>query len=468
MKQIYRQILFSTTKYVLLRNFFIAITGIVSIFIVRLLGPSEYGKYSLVWNLISTVGPILSLGWLNTLAKFVPERTDDKGKSLLFSQSLFTVLIASVLFFLVINFIYRFFPHFFPVEIKDTILIFCLFIILVAFFNIFEGFWRGLGKFNQFVIIDGLRSNLGNILGLFLLLVGYLSYKTLITVNFLTSVVFFILLFILVKNYITLHFATKLENQIIKFSLSLLLGQIIYMLSVNLDILLLRGLLKDSQQVGYYTAGVRIPKMIEAMVINQISAPMLYYFSSSEIKHLKEKILKFNCKMLGFVFGILGLIFFSFAQYIVLFLFSDKFESSVSIFKYYSLVLPLVSFLILISPYYISQNKPFVVIVFNFFIMVVIFNVLNLFLIPNYKSFALVINYLISFSLFSILICLDCNKRFKVNLIKDLMILFMFILLSVAVESFFKIPSFMMFIFLYFITKNISLEDVSKFFSILK
>ncbi|MCX7911010.1 MAG: oligosaccharide flippase family protein, partial [Endomicrobia bacterium] len=155
MQNIYREIFWGTTKYVVLRNIFMVITGVISIFIVRLLGPSEYGKYSLVWNLISTVGPILSLGWLNTLARFIPEKFTLKEKSQLLSQSLISVFIAGIVFFVVINLIYKFLPHLLPKEVKDIIFIFSCFTILVSFFNIFEGFWRGLGKFNEFVIIDG-------------------------------------------------------------------------------------------------------------------------------------------------------------------------------------------------------------------------------------------------------------------------------------------------------------------------
>ncbi len=85
---IYQKIFYSTGKYVILKNIFMFITGIFGILIVRLLGPSEYGKYALVWQLVGTIGPIISLGWLTTLSKFLPEKNEIEKKNL-FSQSFF-------------------------------------------------------------------------------------------------------------------------------------------------------------------------------------------------------------------------------------------------------------------------------------------------------------------------------------------------------------------------------------------
>ena len=143
MSNIYKKIFVSTTKYVMLKNFFMCITGILAIFFVRLLGPEEYGKYSLVWQLISTIGPIISLGWHSTLAKFIPERNDEE-KKVLFSQSFISVAVVSIIFFIVGFLIMQLFPKIIPLEIKNLRLVFLIFIVLVAFFNVFEGFYRGL------------------------------------------------------------------------------------------------------------------------------------------------------------------------------------------------------------------------------------------------------------------------------------------------------------------------------------
>lgn len=469
MNNIYRQIFFTTTKYVLLRNIFMVITGVASIFIIRLLGPCEYGKYSLIWNLISTIGPILSLGWLSTLAKFLPEKVDIKEKSILFSQSLFSVLGIGFIFFWFFNLVVKFYPQIIPLEIKEIFLIFSLFVIVVALFNIFEGFYCGLGKFNKWTTIDGLRSNFGNLISLILLIYGLISYKVVITMNFFVSIIFLFFLFLSVKNFIFLQpHLYKIEKQIIIFCLSLLLGQIVYMLSVNLDIILLRGILKDPRQVGYYSAGIRIPKIIETMFIGHLPVPLLYYFTSNETSHLKEKILIFSSKMLGFLFGMFSLVLFTFSDYIIPFLFSNKFAESSIVFKFFALSLSILAFLVLMPSFYLSQNKPHLPVMIYFLIMVVFCSLVNIFLIPRYKFFAPVISYLISLIIYAMTICIDCYKRYKLNLILNLVGLFVFLFFSVVLEIAFNVKflSFLIFILICFITRTVSIEDISRFKSV--
>ncbi|MFQ3675044.1 MAG: oligosaccharide flippase family protein, partial [Endomicrobiia bacterium] len=119
MNNIYSKIFFSTAKYVLLKNIFMVITGVIGIFIVRLLGPYEYGKWSLVWQLIGTIGPIVSFGFLPTLAKFIPEITEEKKKNDLFSKTLFMFTIIFIVFSLFYIIGWKIFPKIFPKEIRD-------------------------------------------------------------------------------------------------------------------------------------------------------------------------------------------------------------------------------------------------------------------------------------------------------------------------------------------------------------
>lgn len=463
MRSLYKEVISSIVKYIVLRNIFIVSTGLLNILIVRLLGPSEFGKYSIVWNLISTIGPILSLGWLNTLAKYVAEKNTVEEKSALLFQALVVVIFNSVLFILLFGISYGFFSNFFPTELREVILIFCLFVITVPFFNVLEGFWRGLGKFNEFVVIDGLRSNLGNIIGILLLLVFYPSYKFLIKANFLISLIFLIFLFLVTIKFTRWCF--KFELSIFKFSTVLFIGQLVYMLSTNIDILLLRGILKDPQQVGFFVAAVRIPKLIEAMVINQITAPILYYFSSSETAFFKDEIVKLGCRILGTLSGLLGLLFFDFAKFIIPLLFGKEFLESVLIFRYFSLSLPLIGFFILLNPFYVSNNKPLNPIIINFLSFVLMYNMINFFTIQKYKAFALVISYLISFAFYSIVIMADLNKHFKLKLYYEFFLIVFVLIFSVFLSVYLKILSSLVFVILVFFAKIISLEELKRFFN---
>jgi PST family polysaccharide transporter len=444
------------------------ITGIVVILVVRLLGPEEYGKYALVWQLVGTVGPILSLGWHPTLAKFLPEKTEQE-KKILFSQSLISVLVICLFFFIVGYFVIQFFPKIIPVEIKQIKIVFLLFIILVAFFNVFEGFYRGLGKFNQWTVIDGLRSNLGNVLAIVLLIIGYRYYQTVIFSNFIFAVLFVILLFNYLIKYLNVNIGIDnfgVEKPVRNFALTMFIGQIVYLLGTSIDSILLRALFKYPAQVGYYNAGIRIPKIIETMLIAPLSTPFLYYFSHPETSENRKKIIEFGTKMLGIICGLMSLFLFSFAKEIILFLFGQTYSESIMVLRIFSLTLFILGFFILLSPYFLSINKPLIPIVLGFFTFLLFF-AFDLLLIPQLKSTGPAVSMLVGL-IIQALSMLYILLRWGVKCLANFILLFFCIAVSVVVgfylSFYISLPAFVILIWL---TRLFTLNDIKTWRKIL-
>jgi hypothetical protein len=124
-----------------------------------------------------------------------------------------------VIFFVGMIIFVRLFPGLIPIEVRQIKLAFGIFVILVAFFNIFEGVYRGLGKFNEWTIIDGLRSNLSSVLAIILLVIGYRYYQTIIFSNFVFALIFVILIF----NYLIKYLNINLGNLISQLTFSIYL-----------------------------------------------------------------------------------------------------------------------------------------------------------------------------------------------------------------------------------------------------
>lgn len=465
MSDIYKKIFVSTTKYVILKNFFMCITGILAIFFVRLLGPEEYGKYSLVWQLISTIGPIISLGWLSTLAKFIPEENDEE-KKVLFSQSFISVAVVSIIFFIVGFLIIQLFPKIIPLEIKNLRLVFLIFIVLVAFFNVFEGFYRGLGKFNEWTIIDGLRSNLSYILAIIFLILGFRSFQTVIFSSFVFAVFFMILVIFWLKKYFNLNVKVfPIEKEVLKFAFVMLIGQISYLFISSVDLVLLRAILKDPVQVGIYNAGIRIPKMIETMFIGILSTPFLYYFTSRETKELKEKILEFGSRFLAIVFGFVSATLFSFSKEIILLLFGQKYAESISVLQMSCFTLFILAFLILFSTYFFSINKPQIVISLGI-LQFILISSFNLLLIPRFKSQAPAMSYIFTLFIYAMIV-LSIIKNFKFFISFILVVL-------VIVVSYFLSKNFLsysmpvIYLILIFLLRVIKFYEIQKFLKIIR
>jgi len=463
---IYSKIFYSTTKYLFLKNVFMFTAGILSIFIVRLLQPAEYGKWALVYQLVATIGPILSLGFLSTLAKFIPEYTDEKRKNELFSQALFVVTLAFLVFSLLYTAGTSLFPKILPQEIKIVKYPFLFFIGTLALVNLIEGFYHGLGKFNQWTTIDGGRSVLSAGLAILFILTLSKRFETVFYTYFFLIFLFLIVLFgSLRKNIYKVN--PKFEPRIVKFSLIILAGQIVFLLGTTIDSVLLRVLLKDPAQVGYYNAGIRIPKMLETMFLSPLSVPFLYYFSHPDTVQSREKILVFGSKMLGIICGLISLFLFSFAKEIVLLLFGNGYSESIPVLRFFSLVLFIIGFIILFSPYFTSLNKPLIVVLGGVISITSMF-ILNLLLIPCLKSTGPAVSAVLGL-IIQALVLLYILLKHKVMGFRNFIVLFFCV--TVAVVSGFCLNFYitlLIFILSVLATQLFTLNDIETWQKIVK
>jgi len=424
---------YSTAKYSTLKIFFALSSGIVSIFIVRLLGPNEYGKFALVINLAAAIGMVLTFGFIDTLSKFIVEY-DNNLRKRLFSQACELTIIMASIFSIILIVGIELFPGFFPIEIKEMKYIFILLTLFYALFNIIQGMYRGIGKFLQWSIIDGTQNFLGHILALLSFLVIFQSYQTMIkSISFVILICVLVMLFSLQK-YISL-INLKIESKIIRFTLTLFIGNIIFMFWFIIDPVLLRALLKDPSHVGIFMAGNRIPRLIETIILAPLQVPFLYYFSHPEIlQETKENIIEFGTKTLGIILGMGSLFLFSFADQITILLFSNAYIDAIPVLRIYSFVLFLNASHILFSPFFLSQNKPYIPILISLSCVLLI-TILNFFLIPVLKATGAAVSTSISLFIttsFSTIIMSKYNSKILINYI----ILVICIILSVLAGVF--------------------------------
>jgi len=448
----------STGKYMVIKNIFMVVTAALGILIVRYLGPYEYGKYSLVWQLIGTIGPILSLGWLTTLSRFIPEKNTTEEKANIFSQSLFSVmfvgLIAGTGFLLVSSL----FPNIIPIEIREIKIYFIIFIVITALFNISEGMYRGLGKFNRFSIIDGLRSNFGSILAIVLVIYGFRTFKTIVFSNFAFSAIFITAILIFLKDYIRKP-SIKVDPLIAKFSLTLFVGQILFLLMTSIDFVLLRALLKDPSQIGFYNAGIKIPNLIQTALITPLSIPFLYYFSHPDVLQTREKMLETGTRLLGVIFGCVALLIFSFSKEAILLLLGKNYIESIQVLRFSALSLFIIGYVTLFAPYFTSINKPGRLLLTQ---CVTFTSILlsNLLLIPVLKSVGPTIGGLIGLFIQTIILLLILPYNRKQCLYTFTLLSFT---LAVSVATGFFISYYLtvpVYLILVYTTKTLTINDI--------
>jgi O-antigen/teichoic acid export membrane protein len=459
-KHSYREIFFSTGKYIFLKNLFMIATAIFSIFIVRLLSPVEYGKWSLVYQLIATIGPIFNLGFLATLAKFIPQYSDIQQKNKLFSQALFTVLIifgvVSVIYFIG----FPLFVKFIPQEIKILKYPFLFFIGAVAFINLCEGYYRGLGKFNQWTIIDGLRSSISAGIAVFFILILARKFEVVFYTYFFIIILFLIFLFSFFKKNIY-WCNLKLDTEIIKFSLTMFVGQIMFLVMTNVNPVLLRALLKSPMEVGYYFAGIRISQMFESAVIGQLATPFLYYFTNPNTVYTRERIIEEGTKILGLIFGFFSLILFTFSDEIIVLLFSNVYKESISVMKIYSFWIFLFSLQSFAGPFFLSIDKPLISLIGGsvFFFLNFVFNFI---FIPYLKTSGAALSSILAM-VFLIIFYFYFYEKFQIKIIQKIKWLMFSVIIGVIIGLFInKYLSPVVFIVIILLTRQFSNDDVNR------
>jgi PST family polysaccharide transporter len=457
----YRKIFFSTTKYIVFKNVFLAATGVISIFIVRLLGPAEYGKYFLVIQIAATMGPILSLGWLPTLAKNLPEFSQDSQKKELFSNAAATIVIALIIFVSLFFFVGSAFYRFIPKEIWNMRYFFICLICLASLTNLTEGMFRGLGKFNNWALLEGTRGIISAALILYLIIFLRNDYSSAVRGNFIISSVFLLTIFSLLTRYLKIP-DFHIRKEILNFASVMFAGQVLFLFISNVDPVLLRWLLKDPAQVGYYSAGTRIQKLTEGLFFGHLAVPFLYYFTENRISVGRKKIIENATRILGVIFGFVSLFLFSFSEQIILILFGKAFGSSVLVMRIFALWIFFVSLQVFVSPFFLSINRPYLVIAGGFIFFVFNF-CFDLIFIPKFHAAGAALGAILAV-LVQTFYYVYLYKKHDVNLIKDTIYFVIGISISVAVGIFSAYPvSLPVFLIFVILTKQITLKDFDTF-----
>ena len=368
-------------SFLLLRNFFIPFTILGNILIIRLLPPSEYGKWFFIWNLIITVGPFLNLGFISSLAKFIPEVSDQNEKNKFFTSSLWIVTLLCALLFIPYMFLFTIDISWIPVEIREVKFSFFIFLYFISIIPVFEGWYRGLGQFNRWTVWDGCRGVSSIALSL---AVVYFFSKTFHSLYYsyfcMATLSLGLLILIHRKNFS--GFNLQLEKRVTQFTLAAFFAQLAFMLRMNVDPILIRTLVNNSAELAFFDVGTRIPRMIENLLLGSLSIPFIYHFSRLDTQIKKEEIVIFGTRMIACVIGLLSIGLFSFAKLIIPVLFSNNYTRSIPVLECFALVPFLTSFLTLPHSYLIAGNKPF----FSTFFMFIAFLltlILDLILIPH-------------------------------------------------------------------------------------
>jgi O-antigen/teichoic acid export membrane protein len=446
----------------------------LSIFIARLLGDIDFGKYSFAIAFPTIFILFLDLGYETLIVRDVAR---DKSLAYEYLNKLLTfrILLTPLIIFLIIATITI---AGYPESTKNVVYLFSIFLILEAISNVFIVTFRAFEKMEYEAIIRIGNSILRSSIALLVLFLGYgliaigIIYVVSGFIEVLSSLVVCRKKFVKIKWIIDFSFIKKS----IKIALPIGMLSIFGYIYVRIDTVML-SLMKGDAVVGWYNAaynlilGFRaIPQIVMFALLPLLSYS--YLSSKESLQNSYEKSFKYLL-ILGLPISI-GIFMLS-KDFILLF-YGEQYINSIDALRIltWDVVLKFLyicaGFILISSD---KQNKMAIIVIFSAFLNII----LNLFLIPSYSYIGSGIATLIT-EIFVLLSYLYLNARNSHHLhIKK----FLFQpIIACGIMSFFLyefpdlqillkiILAIIIYFVILFLTKGFSREDILLFKRIIK
>jgi O-antigen/teichoic acid export membrane protein len=374
----------------------IGITFFVSIFVVRYLGPKDFGLYSYVISFSWLFASFSSLGLESISTREIvkhPELRDQINGTVFFLR-LASGIIAFVLIAVTLKLTHE------ETNTSILILIFSASFIFQAFTSI-EYYFRGIvqAKYNAYALLASI------VISSALKVIFILQKAPLLYFVIASSAEFAVLAvgLIIVYRYNKLSifnwkYSKILATSLIKDSWPLALSSVLVMIYMRIDQVMIRNMMSD-EAVGYYSAAVRICEawyFIPVTLCNAIF-PAIVNAKNVSIEVYNSRMQKLYDLLTWLAIGI-AIPVTIFSDQIILLLFGSEYASAAPVLTIYIWAGVAVFLGVASSQYLISENLTMLSF-FRTFIGMIVNVVLNFILIPKYGIIGSAIATLISYTI---------------------------------------------------------------------
>lgn len=311
---------FYSYLYILLSN----IGGLlVTPYIIRSLGDSEYGLYALIGSFVGYLS-VLDLGLSNTIVRFVAQyrtENDKKAEENFIAVTLIIYIFISILLLIAGIFFYHSLESFFGETMSfdqlekakqmTIILILNLFVTLPG--GCFTGICTGYKKFVFPRLLSVFKYVFRALLVVFIMYlgsdsIGLVILDTVLNFSFIIITMYYVLFKL--KVTIKLHFLNKIfVKSIFKYSSVIFLFAMIFQLQWRASQVLL-GINYETTVVGIYSVGVllatyyiSVGKIINNLILPKAVQSVYSNFTSVELTKQLVKIGRVSLLILLFLFG---------------------------------------------------------------------------------------------------------------------------------------------------------------------
>ncbi|MFW6130787.1 MAG: flippase [Atribacterota bacterium] len=335
-------------------SFFIKIIGIVGgILFPRLLGPEQWGLWSITRGFIGLLGPFAQLAMSTALVTYISKYKNDKEKvSSFVNSAYFMVIIFSLIISLVVISLSRFLAE--AIFQDSRLTIFLVLGSITLFFNqlniVNRDYFRGFKQFNKYNILKIVESFSKLVIPiLFFVIFSYMAIYLAISHTIFLSIFSILVLIYLHRTENAFKIFKKPSKQesvmLLKFGIPLIFAATFLIVMRSIDRVLI-GYFMESADVGIYSVAASLPLFIGGSFA-VLSTVLLPTFSERENQGISSK------KLISEMFSLLLFICIPLIVFIVLFsrdilwvVFGDEYTAGY-------LVLAIVSFELLLYGGYV-------------------------------------------------------------------------------------------------------------------
>ena len=328
---------------------------------IRLLGKSEYGLYSLVSSVVSYLS-LFSLGFTGAYLRFFAKFYENREKLASLNGMFLSLFNLLALIAAICGIVLSFFPEqIFGSKLSDAELSKARILMVILVLNISISLISGIfdaiiGAYEQFIFqrIAGLIATIVNpFICLPLLLMGYGSVMLVVVTTGVTLVRFMVTVWFCtckIKIPVSFHgFQWGLLKEITVFSLFLLINMIIDQINWNVDKLIL-GHTSGTEEIAVYGVASQFNGlfMTFSTTISSVFAPRVNRIAARDGKHYQTEFTKLMAKIGRIQWLILGLLiggFIVFGKYFIVQIFAGKgYEEAytVALFLVIPVIVPLI------------------------------------------------------------------------------------------------------------------------------
>lgn len=386
-----------------------------TIFLARILGVEEYGKWSFFYSWLSIIFVVSYSGIDISSRVFIAKEENTKNISEIMSSAFSLRFFISIIFSAFIIFILLVSSEIISWDFKNLLLIAVPFIFFKGFTEFFRNIFQGIRKVKYQAYLNFIEYGLN-----FVLVVCFfkflISLESIVLALIISCSITFLVGFILAKKItnfqIKLNFKNRYFQEIFKYALPLIFINFGFLLMTELDTIML-GYLSNHKQVGFYSVAKNIVNKLPqiAMAITMGTMPAFAKMSKDNLIKSKEKFKKLiKANFILYFLLCLGIILL--APFFIPILFGLEYHTTIKSLQILSIWLFFVSFNIYFDTLLDYQKKAFKR-AWNFFFAICANIILNILLIPQFAAVGAALGTTISYFIYIILNFLEVRNIFR-------------------------------------------------------